>query len=137
MENKINYDEVKTKFEEVKKELLQKVGIFAGCMAVVFFFLKSFYSEEDSAPFFSLLRDSFNFSLAFYLPFKIGYRASGSFILGAILGLILTVIVGLFIGDNSVLLAIILLGGCAIDFGSSIIRLIKAKQLMKAAGALK
>lgn len=39
MENEIKNDKITTEFEEAKKELLQKVGIFAGCMAVIFFFL--------------------------------------------------------------------------------------------------
>lgn len=132
MENEIMHNESTTEFEEAKKELLQKVGVFAGCMAVIFFFLKAFNSGEGGAGFFSLLRDSFDCALAFYLPFKIGYKVSGSFIIGAILGLILIVIIGLFIGDSSIPLAIILLGGCAIDFGRSIVRLVKAKQMLEA-----
>lgn len=42
-----------------------------------------------------------------------------------------TIVIGVIIGDNSILLSIVLLGGCVFDFGKSIYTMVRARKLME------
>lgn len=127
MENNIDQEIAVLAYQEVKKELQQKVGIFALCMAIFFAFFKLAFGETS---FFSALGDSFMMTLAMYLPFKIVFKFTGSVVGGIVGGLILGLIISAVLGGNSILLSLVLLGGLVLDFGWSIAKLLKIRSVI-------
>ena len=126
MDNMINQETAYAEYMEVKRGLQKKVGILGLC-ALAFFIM--FRLANKDASFFSCARDGFYCGLAMYLPYRISYQATGSFV-GSIIGsLVIVVIAGLVLGDSSALLGGLLLSGMAIDFGCSIWRMWSLKKL--------
>lgn len=131
MENNIDLEVAQMEYLEVKTKLWDKLCTFGICLAVFFVFFKL---VDNEASFFSILKDAFYFTLVMYLPFKICYQSTGSIISSLIGSFILVIIVGLVIGENSLLLACILLGGLILDFGWSIRRLTTLKKTLSSYG---
>lgn len=127
MEKQIMETDIQAAHEAVVQELKQKIGTFALCLLAFFVLGKLMMSE---ATLFEILEFAFTFSLMLYLPFKICYRATGSVLFGVILSFVLVVILGLVVDGSNVLLSLILLGGLAVDFGSSIYKLIKIRKML-------
>lgn len=127
MENNVDMETAQLAYAEAKEELLGKVGLFALCMGIFIAFFRIVFGYES---FFQLMECSFTFTLIMYLPFKICYKMTGSILSALIGGFVLVIIVGLVLGDSSTLLALILLGGLALDFGISISKLLKIKKLL-------
>ena len=65
-----------------------------------------------------------------YLPFKICFKVTGSILSGMLCGLVLVIVLALFIGDRTILLSLVLLGGMAVDFGLSIAKVRKYKKML-------
>ena len=125
MDNMINQETAYAEYMEVKRGLQKKVGILGLC-ALAFFIM--FRLANKDASFFSCARDGFYCALVMYLPYKVSYQATGSFLCAIIGSLVIVVIAGLVLGDSSALLGGLLLSGMAIDFGWSIWRMWSLKK---------
>ena len=125
MENIINQERAYAEYMEVKQGLLKKARILALCTLAFFMIFR--LSNTDAA-ILTCARDGFYCALVMYLPYRISYQATGSFV-GSIIGsLVIVVIAGLVLGDSSALLGWLLLGGMMIDFGWSIWRMWSLKK---------
>ena len=127
MENIIDQETAYLEYMEVKQGLWNKVKILGLCTLAFFLMFK--LANKD-ASFFACIKDGFCFALGMYLPFKISYQATGSF-LGSIIGsFVIVIIAGLVLGDSSALLGWLLFGGMAVDFGWSIYRMQSLKKAL-------
>lgn len=122
MENEIDQVTMWIMYEEAKRNLWQKAGIFSLCLIL---FGVMFKLTMEGASFLEVLSSAFFMAVTFYIPFKVAFKMTGSVILGFLGSFLLIMIIGLLSGENGVLTAIILLGGFALDFGSSIWAVLK------------
>ena len=127
MDNMINRENAYAEYMEVKQELWNKVKLLGLC-TLAFFIM--FRLANKGASFFSCTRDGFYCGLIMYLPFRVSYQATGSFLGSIICSIVIVVIAGLVLGDSSALLYWLLLGGMAIDFGCSIWRMWSLKKTL-------
>lgn len=127
MENNFELDVVQAAHQGAVEELRNKAKIFGICFAVFFVIIK--IASKDLT-FFDVTECALGLSAAMYLPFKICFKVTGSILSGMLCGLVLVIVLALFIGDRTILLSLVLLGGMAVDFGLSIAKVRKYKKLL-------
>lgn len=127
MDNELAVAVEQALYEDVKKELWKKLGVFCGCLLLLCLLYKVTCGEST---FFEMMEFAFPLAMMLYLPFKIGLYLSGSIIVGVIAAFLMVIGVGLLVGDNNLLLVAIFFGGCVCDFGSTIWRMRKLKKQM-------
>ena len=125
MDNIINWENAYAEYMEVKRGLWSKAKILGLCTLA---FFRMFRLSNKDATYFACIRDGFFCALIMYLPYKVSYQATGSFLCAIIGSLVIVVIAGLALGDSSALLGWLLLGGMAIDFGWSIWQMRRLKK---------
>lgn len=131
MENNLDLEITQQEYAIVKKELLNKAGIFGICFAV-FLVLCKLMNSADS--FWGLLEDALMFTTLMYLPYKICFQSTGA-VIGSLVGSFVLVIVAcLVLGEASWIVGIITFGGMAVDFGWSIYRLLTLRKTLTGNG---
>ena len=111
-------------YQQTKVDLLARLktmGTIALCWFLLFRFL-TLWTEGVSN--LDLIRDAITAATSLYLPYRVGYRVTGTPTGGAVGAVVILLWMSTWIGDHELLGWIVIVGGYAIDFGPCICRLI-------------
>lgn len=116
-ENRVNY-------HKAKAELVSRLKIM-GTIALFWFLLfRVLTLWTDGVTNLDLIKDSVTAATALYLPFRVGYRLSGTPTGGAVGAVLILLWVSTWVGDHELLGWLLIAGGYTIDFGPCIYRML-------------
>ena len=111
-------------YQQAKAELVARLKTM-GTRAVFWFVLFRLLTLwTDGVGTLDLIRDAITAATSLYLPYRVGYRVTGTPTGGAVGVVVILLWMSTWIGDHELLGWIVIVGGYAIDFGPCICRLI-------------
>ena len=125
MEN--NNFENRVIYHRAKAELMSRLKIMGTIAAFWFLLFRVLTLWTDGVTNLDLIRDSVTAATALYLPFRVGYRLSGTPTGGAVGAVLILLWVSTWIGDHELLVRLLIVGGYVIDFGPCIYRILVSR----------
>ena len=114
-------------YNKAKEALINRLKILGGIALIWFLLFRVLTLWTDGVTNLDLIRDSVTAATALYLPFRVGYRVTGTPTGGAVGAVLILLWMSTWIGDHEILGWIVIVGGYVIDFGPCIYRLLVSR----------
>ena len=114
-------------YHKAKEELMGRLKILGAIALFWFLLFRVLTLWTDGVTNLDLIRDSVTAATALYLPFRVGYRVTGTPTGGAVGAVLILLWMSTWIGDHEILGWLLIIGGYAVDFGPCIYGLLVSR----------
>ena len=114
-------------YHKAKEELMSRLKILGAIALFWFLLFRILTLWTDGVTNLDLVKDSITAATVLYLPFRVGYRVTGTPTGGAVGALLILLWMSTWIGDHEILGWLLIVGGYVIDFGPCIYGLLVSR----------
>ena len=114
-------------YHKAKEELMSRLKILGAIALFWFLLFRILTLWTDGVTNLDLIRDSVTAATALYLPFRVGYRVTGTPTGGAVGAVLILLWMSTWIGDHEILGWLLIIGGYTVDFGPCIYGLLVSR----------